>query len=70
MKKQKKKVKKLKVNLAALKINTDYAFKKHFRNDNRGCSHYHIDNDGSCCHCGESDVLFKLFKGLRNHLKE
>lgn len=62
MKKQKKKVKKKQSKLAALNINTDYVFKRYFRDESKGCSHYHIDADGSCCHCGEPDALFKGLK--------
>ena len=58
MKKQKKKLKKRQLKLPSLKTNVH---KKQSRSD-KGCYHPHINNDGSCCHCGEPDALFKGLK--------
>lgn len=63
MKKQKKKIKKQRLKLAALKVNPNFTHKKRSKDNNKSCKHYHLDNDGSCCHCGK---LNALFSGIKN----
>ena len=55
MKKQKKKIKKSKFKL---KIFPSSAKNKKLQTDQKECHHYHLDNDGSCCHCGKPACLF------------
>jgi hypothetical protein len=55
MKKQKKKIKKAKFKL---KIVTSSAKNKKLQTGQKECHHYHLNNDGSCCHCGKLSCLF------------
>ncbi len=61
MKKQKKKLKKLK-NWRSKPTAIKIKHRKKILDPNKGCYHPHIDSDGSCCHCGEPDALFKGLK--------
>jgi hypothetical protein len=55
VKKQKKKFK----NKKNLKINN---IDRLIKEEPKECQHFHFNNDGSCCHCGKNNYIFKLFK--------
>lgn len=53
MKKQKKKIKNTK-----FKTIPSSAKNKKLQTDQKECHHYHLNNDGSCCHCEKPRCLF------------
>jgi hypothetical protein len=59
MKKQKKKIKNQN------KLNIDVKnIKKLTKKESKECHHYHLDNNGNCCHCTKINVWNYILKNI------